>query len=53
MPATAGKSDLQTNCHRIYPSQVKFKQGVGGLLIDTVIRCEQIRALTVSRLRDR
>ena len=38
---------------RIYPSQASFKKGVGGLRKDSVAMCDQIRALTVSRLRDR
>jgi len=41
------------NCSRIYPSQILLKKGTGGLTLDSVAMCEQIRAISVSRLRAR
>lgn len=38
------------NCSKIYPSQVLFKKGVAMLEKDSVAMCEQVRAITVSRL---
>jgi mRNA interferase MazF len=40
-----------TNCSRIYPSQILVKKGVGGLAKDSVALCEQVRAITVARLK--
>ncbi len=39
------------NCSKVYPSQVLLKKGVAGLPLDSVAMCEQIRAITVDRLR--
>jgi mRNA interferase MazF len=41
------------NCKRIYPSQVMLKKGTGGLSKDSVVLCEQIRAITSDRLVSR
>jgi len=41
------------NCRRIYPSQLLLKKGMGGLTLDSVAMCEQVRAISVSRLRAR
>jgi len=41
-----------TNSMKIYPSQILLKRGVGGLRVDSVVLCEQIRALSVTRLHD-
>ncbi len=41
----------QRNCPKTYPSQLVVKKGKGGLLLDSVAMCDQIRAITVSRLR--
>jgi mRNA interferase MazF len=38
------------NCSRIYPSQVLLKKGTANLSEDSVVLCEQIRAITVDRL---
>jgi mRNA interferase MazF len=38
------------NCARIYPSQLPLKKGVGGLALNSVAMCEQIRAITADRL---
>ena len=38
------------NCTRIYPSQVVLRKGTGGLSIDSVALCEQVRAITKNRL---
>jgi mRNA interferase MazF len=38
------------NCARIYPSQVVLRKGAGGLSIDSVALCEQVRAITKNRL---
>jgi mRNA interferase MazF len=43
----------RSNFKRIYPSQMTVKNGSAGLSLDTVFMCEQIRAITVDRLRDR
>lgn len=39
------------NCPRIYPSQVLVRKGVGGLRHDSVALCEQVRAITIARLK--
>jgi mRNA interferase MazF len=41
------------NCNKIYPSQILLKAGTGGLKVDSVAMGEQIRAITVDRLKDR
>ena len=41
------------NATKIYPSQIKFKQGIGGLKTDSVAMCEQIRAICIKRLGDK
>lgn len=38
------------NCSRIYPSQLLLRKGTGGLAQDSVAMCEQIRAITKTRL---
>jgi mRNA interferase MazF len=38
---------------KIYPSQVRFKRGTGGLRSDSVAMCEQVRAISRKRLADR
>lgn len=38
------------NCARIYPSQLLLQKGAGGLALDSVALCEQIRAITKDRL---
>jgi mRNA interferase MazF len=40
-----------TNKGRLYPSHVPFKAGDGGLLMDSVALCEQIRAISKTRVR--
>ncbi len=39
------------NCPKIYPSQVVVKKGSGGLAKVSVALCEQVRAITSTRLR--
>ena len=39
------------NCSKIYPSQALIRKGVGGLARDSVALCEQVRAITVTRLK--
>lgn len=39
------------NCNKIYPSQMLLKAGTGGLKIDSVAMAEQVRAITVNRLK--
>jgi mRNA interferase MazF len=38
------------NKKRIYPSQVKLPLGSGGLVLDSVALCEQVRAIATSRM---
>jgi mRNA interferase MazF len=38
------------NCSRIYPSQLLLRKGTGGLALDSVAMCEQVRAITKDRL---
>jgi mRNA interferase MazF len=38
------------NCSRIYPSQLLLRKGIGGLTVDSVAMCEQVRAITKDRL---
>ena len=40
----------RANRKRIYPSQVILPQGEGGLTLESVALCEQVRALSKSRL---
>jgi len=40
----------RSNFKKIYPSQVILKRGVGGLTMDSVVMCDQVRAITVDRL---
>jgi mRNA interferase MazF len=41
------------NCSKVYPSQILLKQGYGGLKVDSVAMGEQIRAITIDRLREK
>ena len=41
------------NCNKVYPSQILLKQGCGGLTVDSVAMGEQVRAITVDRLKKR
>jgi len=43
---TTDRSNLGT----LYPSHVELKKGAGGLTLDSVALCEQIRAISVSRI---
>ena len=38
------------NCGKVYASQRLLKKGIGGLTYDSVAMCEQVRAISVSRL---
>jgi mRNA interferase MazF len=38
------------NLRRLYPSHVELEKGLGGLTMDSVALCEQVRAITVDRL---
>jgi mRNA interferase MazF len=38
------------NKERIYPSQVRFPKGTGGLTLESIALCEQVRVVAVSRL---
>jgi mRNA interferase MazF len=40
------------NKKKIYPSHVKVPCGVGGLIKDSIVICEQVRAINKSRLRE-
>lgn len=39
------------NKKKIYPSQVRIKAGAGGLTMDSVVLCEQVRAISRDRLK--
>jgi mRNA interferase MazF len=39
------------NKSRIYPSYVRFKAGTAGLAMDSVAVCEQVRAISKTRLK--
>lgn len=39
------------NKRKIYPSHVRVAAGKGGLTMDSVIICEQVRAISKTRLR--
>ena len=41
------------NKKKIYPSHVRVPAATGGLRMDSVVICEQIRAINKTRLRDR
>ena len=38
------------NCKKIYPSQLLLRKGAGGLALDSVAMCEQVRAIPTDRL---
>ena len=38
------------NSKRVYPSQLLLRKGNGGLALDSVAMCEQVRAITTDRL---
>ena len=40
------------NKKTIYPSHVKVPAGTGGLRLDSIIVCEQVRAISNTRLRN-
>jgi mRNA interferase MazF len=40
----------RTNKNRILPSHVEIKRGDGGLTADSVALCEQVRAISATRL---
>lgn len=42
---------LRGNRNRILPSHVEIKMGDGGLTADSVALCEQVRAISTTRLR--
>ena len=39
------------NKTRTYPSHVRFKAGTAGLTLDSIAICEQVRAISKSRLK--
>jgi len=39
------------NKKKIYPSHVKVSAGIGGLTIDSIVICEQVRAINKTRLK--
>lgn len=39
------------NKKKFYPSHVKVSAGIGGLTMDSVVICEQVRAINKTRLR--
>ena len=39
------------NKKKIYPSHVRVRAGAGGLTMESVVLCEQIRAISQSRLQ--
>jgi mRNA interferase MazF len=39
------------NKEKIYPSHVRVRAGAGGLTMESVVLCEQIRAISQSRLK--
>ncbi len=41
------------NCSRVYPSQLLLRKGTGGLGLDSVAMCEQVKAITKERLAKR
>ncbi|MFB3813151.1 MAG: type II toxin-antitoxin system PemK/MazF family toxin [Terriglobales bacterium] len=40
------------NKKKIYPSHVKVQAGAGGLKMDSIVVCEQVRAISKTRLKD-
>lgn len=40
----------RTNLSRLYPSHIELKKGMGGLTMDCVALCEQVRAVAFERL---
>lgn len=40
----------RANLSRLYPSHVELKKGIGGLTMDCVALCEQVRSVAVERL---
>jgi mRNA interferase MazF len=40
------------NKKKIYPSHVKVHAGTGGLRMDSIVICEQVRAINKTRLRE-
>ena len=40
----------EANKKKVYPSHVKVSAGTGGLQIDSIILCEQVRAISKTRL---
>ena len=41
------------NKTKVYPSHVRFKAGTAGLSMDSIAVCEQIRAISKTRLKQR
>jgi mRNA interferase MazF len=39
------------NKKKIYPSHVKVSAGMGGLTMDSIVICEQVRAISKTRLK--
>ena len=39
------------NKKKFYPSHVKISAGMGGLTLDSIVVCEQVRAISKTRLR--
>jgi mRNA interferase MazF len=39
------------NKKKIYPSHVRVAAGVGGLTLDSIVICEQVRAISKTRLK--
>jgi mRNA interferase MazF len=39
------------NKKKFYPSHVKVTAGAGGLVLDSIVVCEQVRAISKNRLR--
>lgn len=42
----------RANKLRLYPSHVEVKAGEGGLTLDSVALCEQVRAIAKTRIRE-
>jgi len=40
------------NKKKVYPSHVKIPAGTGGLRLESIVICEQIRAINKTRLRE-
>jgi mRNA interferase MazF len=41
------------NKTKVYPSHVRFKAGTSGLTMDSIATCEQVRAISKTRLKAR